>query len=104
MGYRVAVVGATGNVGHEMLSILAEREFPADEVAELLDDQAEKEEKVLPRVLSFFVTPDQEQIIERAVELASDGTPGRDRKARGLANLAQQYLENRDEDQSQEDS
>jgi aspartate-semialdehyde dehydrogenase len=32
MGYRVAVVGATGNVGREMLSILAERGFPADEV------------------------------------------------------------------------
>jgi aspartate-semialdehyde dehydrogenase len=35
MGYRVAVVGATGNVGREMLNILAEREFPADEVAAL---------------------------------------------------------------------
>jgi len=32
MGYRVAVVGATGNVGREMLSILDERGFPADEV------------------------------------------------------------------------
>ena len=32
MGYNVAVVGATGNVGREMLNILAEREFPADEV------------------------------------------------------------------------
>jgi aspartate-semialdehyde dehydrogenase len=33
MGYRVAVVGATGNVGREMLQILAERQFPLDEVA-----------------------------------------------------------------------
>lgn len=33
MGLRVAVVGATGNVGREMLSILDERLFPADEVA-----------------------------------------------------------------------
>jgi len=32
MGYKVAVVGATGNVGREMLNILAERNFPADEV------------------------------------------------------------------------
>ena len=32
MGYRVAVIGATGNVGREMLNILAEREFPADQV------------------------------------------------------------------------
>ncbi|MDE0697330.1 MAG: aspartate-semialdehyde dehydrogenase [Boseongicola sp.] len=35
MGYRVAVVGATGNVGREMLNILAERQFPADEVVAL---------------------------------------------------------------------
>ena len=35
MGYRVVVVGATGNVGREMLNILAERQFPADEVAVL---------------------------------------------------------------------
>ena len=33
MGYRVAVVGATGNVGREMLNILAERQFPVDEIA-----------------------------------------------------------------------
>jgi len=33
MGYRVVVVGATGNVGREMLNILAERQFPADEIA-----------------------------------------------------------------------
>jgi aspartate-semialdehyde dehydrogenase len=32
MGYKVAVVGATGNVGREMLNILDERSFPADEV------------------------------------------------------------------------
>ena len=32
MGYRVAVVGATGNVGREMLKVLDERKFPADEV------------------------------------------------------------------------
>ncbi len=35
MGYKVAVVGATGNVGHEMLNILAEREFPVTEIAAL---------------------------------------------------------------------
>src|SRR5918995_69720 len=35
MGYKVAVVGATGNVGREMLNVLAEREFPADEVVAL---------------------------------------------------------------------
>ena len=35
MGLRVAVVGATGNVGREMLTILEERLFPADEVIAL---------------------------------------------------------------------
>ncbi len=35
MSYRVAVVGATGNVGREMLNILAERDFPAREVVAL---------------------------------------------------------------------
>ncbi len=35
MGYNVVVVGATGNVGHEMLNILAEREFPVDKIAAL---------------------------------------------------------------------
>ncbi len=35
MGYKVAVVGATGNVGRAMLDILAERLFPADEVVAL---------------------------------------------------------------------
>jgi aspartate-semialdehyde dehydrogenase len=35
MGYKVAVVGATGNVGREMLAILDERGFPADTVVAL---------------------------------------------------------------------
>jgi aspartate-semialdehyde dehydrogenase len=33
MGYRVVVVGATGNVGREMLNILHERQFPIDDIA-----------------------------------------------------------------------
>ncbi|MFY0679176.1 MAG: aspartate-semialdehyde dehydrogenase [Thalassovita sp.] len=35
MGYKIAVVGATGNVGREMLNILEERQFPIDEIAVL---------------------------------------------------------------------
>ena len=35
MGFKVAVAGATGNVGREMLDILVERGFPADEVVAL---------------------------------------------------------------------
>ena len=40
MGYTVAVVGATGNVGREVLSILAEREFPAEEVIALASSRS----------------------------------------------------------------
>ncbi|MSO55174.1 MAG: aspartate-semialdehyde dehydrogenase [Rhodospirillales bacterium] len=47
MGYKVAVVGATGNVGREMLSMLAERNFPADEVVALAS------EKSVGREISF---------------------------------------------------
>ena len=40
MGYRVAVVGATGAVGREMLTTLFEREFPADEVIALASERS----------------------------------------------------------------
>ena len=40
MGYRLAVVGATGNVGREMLKTLAEREFPADDVVALASERS----------------------------------------------------------------
>ena len=41
MGYRVAVVGATGNVGREMMMVLAEREFPIDEVAAVASSRSQ---------------------------------------------------------------
>ena len=40
MGYRVAVVGATGNVGREILQILAERAFPVDDVVALASERS----------------------------------------------------------------
>ncbi len=40
MGYKVAVVGATGNVGHEMLNILHERNFPVSEVVALASSRS----------------------------------------------------------------
>jgi aspartate-semialdehyde dehydrogenase len=40
MGFKVAVVGATGNVGREMLDILAERQFPIDEVVALASSRS----------------------------------------------------------------
>jgi aspartate-semialdehyde dehydrogenase len=40
MAYKVAVVGATGNVGREMLSVLAERKFPAREVVAIASSRS----------------------------------------------------------------
>ncbi len=40
MGYRIAVIGATGNVGREMLQTLSERDFPADEVVALASERS----------------------------------------------------------------
>jgi aspartate-semialdehyde dehydrogenase len=40
MGYRVAVIGATGNVGREMLQTLAERNFPASDVIALASERS----------------------------------------------------------------
>ncbi|MEQ8446744.1 MAG: aspartate-semialdehyde dehydrogenase [Pelagibacterium sp.] len=40
MGYKVAIVGATGNVGREMLEILAERNFPVDELVPLASSRS----------------------------------------------------------------
>ena len=41
MGYKVAVVGATGNVGREMMQVLAEREFPIDEIVALASSRSQ---------------------------------------------------------------
>ncbi|HET7709619.1 MAG TPA: aspartate-semialdehyde dehydrogenase [Sphingomicrobium sp.] len=62
MGYRVAVVGATGNVGRELLNILAERQFPLDELAAVASarstgdvvDFGESGEKLTIRNLEHF--------------------------------------------------
>jgi aspartate-semialdehyde dehydrogenase len=40
MSYTVAVVGATGNVGHELLKILSERKFPVDDVIALASERS----------------------------------------------------------------
>lgn len=44
MGYRVVVVGATGNVGREMLNVLAEREFPIAELAAVASSRSTGDE------------------------------------------------------------
>ena len=68
-------------------------EFPAEEIAAQLTAEAEEREKTLPVVIHFVVSHEQAELIDAAIERASDGTVGRDRKARGLANLAKIYLE-----------
>jgi aspartate-semialdehyde dehydrogenase len=44
MGYKIVVAGATGSVGREMVNILAEREFPADEIAVLASSRSQGDE------------------------------------------------------------
>ena len=44
MGYRVVVAGASGSVGRELVNILAEREFPADEIAVLASSRSQGDE------------------------------------------------------------
>ena len=44
MGYRIVVAGATGNVGREVLAILAEREFPYDELAAVASSRSQGDE------------------------------------------------------------
>ena len=44
MGYKIVVVGATGNVGREMLNVLAEREFPYDELAAVASSRSQGSE------------------------------------------------------------
>jgi hypothetical protein len=64
-----------------------------EEIAEQLAAEAEEREKTLPVVIHFVVSHEQAELIETAVERASDGVVGRDRKARGLVNLAKRFLE-----------
>ncbi len=40
MGYKIAVVGATGNVGHEMLTIVHDRQFPVSDVIALASERS----------------------------------------------------------------
>ena len=44
MGYKVAIVGATGNVGRELLNILDERGFPVDEVVPIASRRSQGKE------------------------------------------------------------
>jgi ParB-like chromosome segregation protein Spo0J len=80
----------------DLAGLLPESEKQIEDLHALLEFPAEEREKVLPRVMTFVVSPEQHEAIEQAVELASDGRAGRDRKARGLFNLARRFLAERD--------
>jgi len=77
----------------EILELHSLLEFPAEQIAEELAAEAAEQEKTLPIVIHFVVSHEQAVLIDTAIEKASDGTVGRDRKARGLANLAKHFLE-----------
>lgn len=87
------LAGLLPETDKQLEELAALLQFPAEDIAALLEEEAERAERVLPRVLTFVVNPEQEALIERAVEQASDGTAGRDRKARGLVALARRYLD-----------
>ncbi len=76
----------------EILDLHSLLEFPAEEIAEQLMSEAEEREKTLPVVIHFVVSHEQAELIDSSIERASDGVPGRDRKARGLTNLAKHFL------------
>jgi ParB-like chromosome segregation protein Spo0J len=77
----------------EILDLHSLLEFPAEEIADQLMAEAEEREKTLPIVIHFVVSHEQAELIDSAIERASDGVAGRDRKARGLVNLAKRFLE-----------
>jgi ParB-like chromosome segregation protein Spo0J len=77
----------------EILDLHSLLEFPAEEIADQLMAEAEEREKTLPVVIHFVVSHEQAEVIDSAIERASDGVAGRDRKARGLVNLAKRFLE-----------
>ncbi len=87
------LAGLVPETGGEIADLHRLLEFPEDDIVAELSANADEEEKRLPRVMTFVVLPEQALVIEEAVEAASDGISGRDRKARGLLNLARHYLE-----------
>ena len=67
MGYSVAVAGATGNVGREMLNILAERSFPADEVIALAASAEARQGHPVAEALRTYA-------LARGIDAASEAT------------------------------
>ena len=73
MGYRVAVVGATGNVGREMLAILEEVKFPVDEIFAVASRKSIGIEVSFGMALRWSLDrPDLDERLSAAVRVALD--------------------------------
>ena len=90
----------------ELASLLPEDSAAIDETLALLDIDAEARMTELsaatgpadlPRTLSFAVLPEDETTIKRAVDAASDGFDGKNRRGRALAVICRAWLEGRDD-------
>jgi hypothetical protein len=89
MGYKVAVVGATGNVGREMLNILAERKFPATRSSRSPRAARSAPGGLLRRQALKVQRPRELRLLRRRLRLMSAGSAsprsGRRRSARRAA-------------------
>ena len=74
MGYKIAVVGATGNVGREMLNILAEREFPVDEIVALASRRSLGSEVSASKRLSLPPVATRMARLGRGTNVAREGS------------------------------
>ena len=91
MGFKVAVVGATGNVGREMLNILEERAFPADEVVALASRRSQGTEvsfgdrTLKAKALDTYDFSDVDICLMSAGGDVSQGMVAEDRRARAAS-------------------
>ena len=90
---RAALVPEDASSIEETISLI---ELDTDALLAELSAAAERSEEAAPRLLSFAVLPADEEAVERAIGLASDGLDGRNRRGRALALVCRGYLEARD--------
>ena len=85
MGYKVAIAGATGNVGREMLNILAERAFPVSEVVALASQRSVGQEVSFGDKTLKVKVLDHYDFSDTDICLARPRSSGRPRSARRVA-------------------
>jgi ParB family transcriptional regulator, chromosome partitioning protein len=71
-------------------------ELDPDKLMAELEEAAQRRESSAPRLISFAVLPEDEEVIERAIEEAASSLNGANRRGRALAVLARSYLEGGD--------